>query len=637
MFDVLTIAAVTDELAATVLDGRVQRIGLIDPRTLAAEIYSGGERRYLVASADDRLASIYLTERMPSLDAQLITPFGLLLRKYVRGGILIGIEQPPLERLVRLSIAKRVMPHHAPRRHGQTATPLVEDIPDDDAEPLPVDEVMDMDMDMDEEFPDEAAVTYVHLAVELMGRHSNLILIDDAGRIMDSAKRVTLSMSRVRPIQPRLVYTPPPPIEKPDPRRVTTADIAAYLTAESPKSLLWRSLVNWLRAVSPQMGREIAVRATGDDGITIAALAPDAATLIARETRALFEPMLTSAWSPMVYRDQDEAVIAFAATPMAHLAAIATATPVPTISIAASLALGAAGDDGDSTSPVRHAQRRERLLASMEATRKRHQSRLHSVQAQQARAEDIDQLRTWGETIYSYLWQIQPGQAELTVDDLVIPLDSQLSGKENAQHYFEQYRKAQGAGARTPELVAAIEADLAYLDQLRTLTEQAAGFNELEALAGEWEAYAGKAPAPGQPKRRPQPQRPRPLLDADGNAVYIGRSGNQNAQITFDLAGPNDTWLHARGVPGSHVIVRWRQPNGDERPATIDAAAALAAYYSAARNSAGVEVDVTRRRHVRKIKGAGPGLVTYRNERTIAVPPASERELADILKSSEAG
>ena len=634
MFDVLTIAAITDELAATVLDGRIQRIGLIDSRTLGAEIYAGGERRYLVASADDRLASIYLAERMPSLDTQLITPFGLLLRKYARGGILVGIDQPPLERLVRLSIAKRVMPHHAARRPGQAAaTPAFEDLPDNVSELPPADE----DLDEVEEFPDDADVTYVHLAVELMGRHSNLILVDDTGRIMDSAKRVTSSMSRVRPIQPRLVYTPPPAIEKPDPRRVTTADIAAYLAGESPQSALWRSLVNWLRAVSPQMGREIAFRVTGDAGITVAALAPDAATLIARETRALFEPMLTSAWSPRTYRGPDDAIIAFSATPMAHLAAIATEAEVPTISIAASRAFGAGRDDAESTSPARHAQRRERLLASMEATRKRLQSRLHSVQAQQARAGEIDQLRSSGEMIYAYLWQIQPGQTELVVDDLVIPLDPQLSGKENAQHYFEQYRKAQGAGARTPELVAEIEAELAYLDQLQTLTEQATGFNELEALAGEWEAYAGKAPTPGQPKRRPQPQRPRPLLDADGNAVFIGRSGNQNAQLTFDLAGPNDTWLHARGVPGSHVIVRWRHPSGDERPATIAAAAALAAYYSAARNSSGVEVDITRRRHVRKIKGAGPGMVTYRNERTIAVPPASERELADILSSSEPG
>jgi predicted ribosome quality control (RQC) complex YloA/Tae2 family protein len=106
--------------------------------------------------------------------------------------------------------------------------------------------------------------------------------------------------------------------------------------------------------------------------------------------------------------------------------------------------------------------------------------------------------------------------------------------------------------------------------------------------------------------------------------MYIGRSGAQNDLVTFDIAGPNDTWLHARGVPGSHVIVRWHNAAGDENDDTLEQAAALAAYYSAARDSSRVEVDITRRRYVRKIKGAGPGMVTYRNERTVAVTPSNE-------------
>jgi predicted ribosome quality control (RQC) complex YloA/Tae2 family protein len=104
--------------------------------------------------------------------------------------------------------------------------------------------------------------------------------------------------------------------------------------------------------------------------------------------------------------------------------------------------------------------------------------------------------------------------------------------------------------------------------------------------------------------------------------------------VTFDIARADDTWLHARGVPGSHVIIRWAHPRAPEDPATIEAAAALAAYYSGARESAGVEVDVTKRRHVRKIKGAGPGMVTYRQERTIAVAPRSEEQLRDVLLPS---
>ncbi|MBA3643210.1 MAG: DUF814 domain-containing protein, partial [Chloroflexia bacterium] len=128
---------------------------------------------------------------------------------------------------------------------------------------------------------------------------------------------------------------------------------------------------------------------------------------------------------------------------------------------------------------------------------------------------------------------------------------------------------------------------------------------------------------------------PQPLHDRHGNSVLIGRSGAQNDLVTFGIAGPNDTWLHARGVPGSHVIVRWQQPGDAENPETLQAAAALAAFYSAARGSATVDVDITPRRYVRKIKGGGPGMVTYRNERTVAVRPAVEGELANILRSAE--
>ena len=621
MFDVLTIAAIADELAATILDGRIQRIGLADQRTLAAEVYAGGVRRYLVASADDRDHRLHLVPAMPSLDAQLITPFGLLLRKYLRGGIIIGIDQPPLERIVRFSIAKRMIPHHAP-----VATPAAED--PEPAEEPPLEE------DEDAEFAPGANVTYVHLAVELMGRHSNLILVDDEGRIMESAKRVTPAMSRVRSVLPRLPYSPPPPLERPDPRRVTAAAVTGWLATQAPGTELARALIGAWRGMSPQMAREIAFRATGDAAARTGDIPIHAATEIARETRALFEPMLTTAWSPRVYRARDSMLpVAFSAVPMAHLAATTEEEAVATMSAAAVIAYGS---EPASDSPVRHQQRRERLLASMAAARERQERRRHAVEAQAAQAANVERLREWGELIYAYLWQLQPGQTERAVDGVVVPLDPALSGKENAQRYFEQYRKAQGAGERTPELMAAIAAEIAYIDQLWTLTSQADGFAALEALAGEWDAYGGKAPAPGHPKRRQTPPRPRPLLDPDGNAVYVGHSGNQNAQITFDLAGPNDTWLHARGVPGSHVVIRWRNPAADEREATVTAAAALAAHYSAARGSNSVEVDVARRRHVRKIKGAGPGMVTYRNERTIAVAPASERDLAAVLHGSDA-
>ncbi|MDP9364496.1 MAG: NFACT family protein [Chloroflexota bacterium] len=642
MFDVLTVAAVADEISATLLDGRVQRVGLVDARTLAAEIYAGGRRRYLVASADDRRARLHLAATMSSLDAELVTPFGLLLRKYVRGGVLVGVEQPPLERLVRLSIAKRLPPHNG--RRGQVTEGADED---GTAQAVPLAEE---DKD-DAGFGDgEGDATFVHLAVELMGRHSNLILVDDDGRVMESAKRVTAAMSRVRPVLPRLPYAPPPPVDKPDPRRLTASDAATLLATEPPTAELAGVLVRRLRGVSPQMAREIVFRVVGNAAAKISDLPPDAAPPLARETRALLEPLLTSAWSPRVYREgppaespasppegEEEreagAVVAFSAVPLAHLGVDHAEQTVDSVSVAAELALG----EGTGAGPVRHTQRRERLLEAVRAERARQERRLAALREQGAKAAEAEQLRERGELIYAYLWQIRPGQTELVVDGATVPLDPELDAKANAQAYFERYRKARDAAAHLPDLQAGGEAQLAYLDQLLTLTEQATGFAELDTLQAEWEARNGPRRDGEKPRRRAPDRRPRPLRDPSGNAVYIGRSGAQNDQVTFDLAGPNDTWLHARGVPGSHVVIRWRGPGDEEDPDTVEAAAALAAFYSAARSSATVEVDATRRRHVRKIKGAGPGMVTYRNERTLAVRPADEAGVARVLRADRSG
>jgi predicted ribosome quality control (RQC) complex YloA/Tae2 family protein len=249
---------------------------------------------------------------------------------------------------------------------------------------------------------------------------------------------------------------------------------------------------------------------------------------------------------------------------------------------------------------------------------------------EEEKASRVEQFREWGDSIYAYLWSIKPGQSELVVDDRTIPLDPKLTAKENAQAYFERYRKAQGAGTHLPELIEKTLQERRYLDQLKTQIEQAPHLEVLETLATEWDAYlksSGRSDDRKPPRRSSVQRRPRAITDEHGNAIYVGRSGAENDLVTFDIAGPDDTWLHARGVPGSHVIVRWRDPSADEEIETLETAAAIAAHYSAARQSGTVEVDATRRRFVRKIKGTGPGMVTYRNERTLAVKPMDEAAL----------
>ena len=613
MFDVLTVTAIADELNATILDGRIQKLGLVNGTTIAAEVYCRGRRRALVASADSADPAIWLADRLPSTDPSLITPFGLQLRKYVRGGFLIGIEQPAMERIIRLSIVKRLIPHN-PQRGDE---PVEE--PDD------IDDLIDTG-DHDDTAMWSAGMNRVELIVEIMGRHSNLILVGDDGAVMESAKRVTARMSRVRPVLPKLPYAMPPVPDKPDPRRLTSAGAEGLLAAAKPSASLADVLVRGMRGVSPQIAREVVFRLTGESKTKVEAIAPDATSELARHVRNVYEPLVTKAWQPVVY-EQEEIPIGYAAIPMEHLAAIAESKPIDSISEAVDTLQEAGGDTG----PRDHAQRRARIVAAVDREREKAAKRLHSLQEQHKRSESTQELRTWGEMIFAYLWQIQPGDTQLEVDRMTIPLDPALSAKDNAQKYFEDYRKAQRAGRQLPEHIAGAETELGYLHQMRIQAEHAEGFAAIEAIRQEFEEHTGGRQSvgerPGSRSKRGAPRRVTWITEKSGNVIYIGRSGRENDQVTFDIGGAEDTWLHARGVPGSHVIIRWLRPAEDEDEPSVETAAALAAHYSGSRAGGLVEVDVTRRKNVRKIKGAGPGMVTYRNEHTIAVRPQDEASL----------
>jgi predicted ribosome quality control (RQC) complex YloA/Tae2 family protein len=207
----------------------------------------------------------------------------------------------------------------------------------------------------------------------------------------------------------------------------------------------------------------------------------------------------------------------------------------------------------------------------------------------------------------------------LVIGDERVPLDSAIDPREQARNYLQQYRDGKSADQQIGRLREETGLELQYLTQLRVMAEQAVGIQDIEDIEGEWRLRAPAARGKSAPRSSVR-KRSTPAMDLKGNLIYVGRSGGENDRVTFDIAGPDDAWLHARGVPGSHVIVRWMGTNRDDE-AVLLRAAELAAWFSQARSSGKVEVDITTRRHVRKIKGAGPGMVTYRNERTVSVSP----------------
>jgi predicted ribosome quality control (RQC) complex YloA/Tae2 family protein len=599
MFDSLTAAALTDELGRTIDGGRVQHVGHIDPSTVWLEIYRNRRRFYLIASADHSAPAVYLTDREPVWDRQWVSPFLLLLRKYARGSRVVAIQNPPLERIILLTFAHKL--HVVERGEEQPIEPVVS-------------ESVDATEDQDDDDEDEAVVDdriFTHLHIEIMGRHSNLILVNDEGKIMESVRRVTTSMSRVRPIAPKIAFTPPPVQIKDDPRRATVGNIETTIGHLQSERDVIRALTTGFRGLSPQIAREALFRANQTEAVA------NESAAVARELRRLYEPLITNEWAPRTYQDEDGIVVAYDAQEMTHLQGRYAESSVETISEA----IRSAELLQQETGSGRHALRARKLQDSIATATGRLDARLSSLDAEVARHQNRDQLRQWGELIYGYLWQIKPGDRELVVDDLRIPLEPGIDPKELAKRYLEEYRDGKNSDSQIASARQTIELERSWQVQLAHMVSQAENIQDIEDLEAEWAAHVGPTRIQPKQRRSSPPKRTIPVTAVNGNPIYVGRSSSENDRVTFDIARPDDTWLHARGVPGSHVIVRWLGTPPDDSD-TLQEAAAMAAWYSQSRTSARVEVDITARLNVRKIKGAGPGMVTYRNERTVLVSPS---------------
>jgi predicted ribosome quality control (RQC) complex YloA/Tae2 family protein len=609
-FDALTLAAVADELRATILDGRVQRVRLPSPLSVALEIYAHGRREHLLLSAHPQWTRVHLCVAKPSRGVERDTPLLLLLRKYVVGGRIVAVEQPALERVLILSIAKG--PHA--RNTASAGLHLLAPSPVATVEggasiPAPAAKEWLGVGAWDDEEPaledDEglAEPLRCELIVEAMERRGNIVLVGDDNVILESARHITPRMSR-RPVQPREPYELPPAQAKRDPRHATAEGIHALLEDSSAAPVLGRALVGAYRGLSPLAAREASFRATGQPDPP---LAPDMPwERIAAAVRELW----SAPWQPsLVFNEGDPA--AFAPYALTHLAPF-EAQPATS----AALELYYAARERLSSHEQRRAAVRQQLLDARE--RLDRQRRLLGVELE--RAQDLERLRWEGEMIYGFLHAIQPGQTALEVEGRSIALDPAHTPVENAQERFHAYDKAKGALAGVPERLRAVETRLAGLDETLALLELAEGFEAIEGIARE-AAEQGylREPDAGRKRQKARTQPPLRIESGDGFMIYVGRSAGQNERVTFALGGPDDLWLHARGIPGAHVIVK--SGGRDVPEQTLLEAAALAAYFSKARDEAGVDVEIARRALVRRIPGSPPGLVTYRAERAVRVAP----------------
>ncbi len=570
--DAITLAAVRRELDENLAHGRVQNVLQPDAHSLALEIFGARGRQWLLFSIDARWPRVHLLATRARRGVALDAPFLLQARKRLRGARLHQVHQPEWERTLHLTFSHP--------QQGETT-----------------------------------------LVAEIMGRWSNLILHDAQGVILTSFRHFELGPHSQRLVRPGRLYAPPPPQRGKTPLRGMTETDASRLLHQTPAGRpLWRALVAGVAGISPLAAREIVFRATGETLADVSHPNLDAASLMTALDWFRSLPA-QGGWAPSIARDDDGSPLALAPYALTHLGNLNAYSSIS----AAAQDFYAAVLGRDS-----YAGRRQQVFALIEQARKKLLGRRISLGEQSASEEDVARLRSFGEWILTYAWQIQRGDVELRADTgletLHIPLDPTLTPSENAQSYFQRYHKKKRAAEKIPALLAQAEQDLSWLAQVESdlhLADNAAQIEELRQLL----LASGLATEPAGGKR-PRPPRSQPirLLAGAEFEVIIGRNALQNERITWKMAQPDDIWLHAQGAPGSHVIIR---SQGREVPPQVVAqAAAWAAGRSQIRNEGKAAVIVTRKRHLRKIKGGRPGQVRVLQHRTLVVRPEKPPEEA---------
>ncbi len=625
--DALTLAALASEFRSTLIGARIDDVVQPTPHAVALQTYGGGRNRWLIVSAHPEFARVHYIERKPRKLVLEPPSFVMLLRKYLEGARVSVVRQPHWERLLEIGLQH---PHPA----------------------------------------DQGADHYpVWLIIEIMGRLSNLILRDDSGNILGALRHVGAGENRFRTIAPHVPYRYPPPQtrmlgdellprlapETVSPGELTTAGMQ-MLTQGTPAPRRKKQRTEPLLVTSVLLAnlagfsRELAAEAT------VRALADPAAPLtgdvnwnqVAEAVHTLAELPISGLWQPtLVYQHAVPELrpYAFAAYQPQQYGEEAVLRGTES----ANAMLATYFEEAEWYNAIEGAKQNLRHL--LQTQRDRALRKQEALQNELGMLAEMPKLRQEADILLAYQSEIPEEASRFVVQNpftptedpaemLTITLDPRLSAIENANKKYDRYHKLQRAGTHIPLQLETTQLELARVEQLGTdlaLAESPADIALVRSEVAEagylrtrkepksraqgqkQKAKKGGKPGKAAAKRTPDMGLPVRRQSSDGFALLVGKNSRQNEDITFHLANPNDLWLHARGVPGSHVIVK---SGGRQVPeATVREAAALAAYYSQSRSATSVPVDITEQRFVRHMKGGSPGMVTYQHERTIHAEP----------------
>lgn len=569
------LSCLREELTAGLPDARVDKIHQPSREELiiALRTRSGNKKLYLSARANS--PRVHFTD-IPLENPAAPPMFCMLLRKRITGGRLITIRQPGLER------------------------------------------ALYFDLDCVDDLGDIVRLT---LAVEIMGRHSNIILIDGSGMVVDSIKRVDMEMSSVRPVLPGLPYSPPPAAAgRLDLSAVSPADFLGAME-QGPDYPMSKALLNTAHGLSPLICREAAHLASrGRDPRISEMTGEDRERLLFYLSRVKSAVETGENRKPYLLLHLDGSPLDFSFMPITQYGLDALGREMESFSALLD-AFYAQRDAGE-----RMKQRAHDILRVLTNLSDRTSRKLGHQREELTRSGDRETLRIYGDLINANLHAIPRGASSAQLIDyydpdcgtITVPLDPSLSAAQNAQKYYKDYRKAQTAEQILQRQIAQGEEELRYFDTVFDALSRAATWRELGELREELAAGGYLRLQRGRQKP-PVPLGPIRFRSEDGFAILVGRNNVQNDRLTLKTARGGDIWFHTKNIPGSHVLVITEGQKPPDR--TLEQAAILAALHSKAAGSVQVPVDYTEARNVRKPAGAKPGMVIYDSNRTAYVNP----------------
>ena len=571
--DGMTAGFAARELNQILRGGRIDKITQPERDTVVLVIRAGGANHRLLLCASPNNARCHLTLGTWSNPLEPL-PLCMLMRKQIAGARITEIRQVGGDRVIHVDMdAVNEMGDHVLRR----------------------------------------------LVLEIMGRHSNLLLLDENGRILEATRHVNPEMSRVRQIQPGMAYLPPPAQDKLNPETITGADLYARLST-LPEGKFSRALSDHITGLSRAAAEELACRVLrGEDW---PADLKDACERVAD----LLNRLPSMADPRVLFSENGEAEDVF---PFPYLSERTDAQqPYKTLSEALEVYYGSRDIR------ERLSQRSASMIRTLKGQLDRCQRKLAIQQEELSSAEKMEEYRRMGEALNANLYQLKKGMAEAVLTDwndpaggtITVPLDIRLTPGQNAQKYFKKYQKARSAREIAAQQRDKTLEEIDYLESMLLDVDKCVGESEMEEIRDELvrTGYLKKSTSRRQQRQLPR-SKPCRYLSDDGIEILVGKNAAQNDRITLG-AKPEEMWLHAKDMPGSHVIIC---REGDIPQTTLKQAVMLAAWYSKGQRSSMVPIDYTLRKYVKKPSGAAPGKVIYTHQKT-AYMTVEEYEIKGI-------